>query len=101
MSGHHIGSYRARVTTSPDTEPLPYEVRIGGHLDARWASSFPGMALSRQDDGTTVLRGALPDQAALHGVLARLRDAGVPLLSVTQGGDDPRRMRAAVYRRFG
>jgi NADPH:quinone reductase-like Zn-dependent oxidoreductase len=60
------------------------------------------MTLVRDRDGSTVLRGTLPDQTALHGLLARLRDAGLPLLSVTQIDDDsPGRMRAAVYRRFG
>lgn len=102
MSGHHIASYRARVTTSPDTSTL-YEFRIGGHLDGRWAATFDGMTIARHDDGTTTLSGSLPDQAALHGMLARLRDAGLPLVSVAQVGADgsTSRMSAAVYRRFG
>jgi NADPH:quinone reductase-like Zn-dependent oxidoreductase len=102
MSGHHIGSYRARVTTSPDTSTL-YEFRISGHLDSRWAATFGGMSIARHDDGTTTLSGSLTDQAALHGMLAQLRDAGLPLVSVAQVGSDgsTAHMFAAVYRHFG
>jgi NADPH:quinone reductase-like Zn-dependent oxidoreductase len=104
MTGHHIDSYLARVTTSPNISPRLYEIRVGGHLDARWAASFEAMTLARYDDGSTVLRGSLPDQTALHGVLTQLRDAGLPLLSVAQldeGTAPVGRMKAAVYRRFG
>lgn len=102
MTGHHIASYRARVTTSSNLTPRRYELRIDGHLDARWTASFDGMTLALADDGTTSLRGTLPDQAALHGLLARVRDAGLPLLSVAMLDDEPSGlMRAAVYRRFG
>lgn len=102
MPGHHIGSYRARVTTSPDTSTL-YEFRVAGHLDSRWAATFDGMSIARHDDGTTTLSGSLPDQTALHGMLAQLRDAGLPLVSVAQVGADgsTARMSAAVYRHFG
>lgn len=61
-----------------------YEIRIKGHLDSRWARSFDGMFLTCQGDGTTVIRGPVIDQAALHGLLHRLRDVGVPLISVVQ-----------------
>jgi len=61
-----------------------YEIRLKGHLAARWATRFDGMTLTNQDDGTTVLEGPVIDQAALHGVLRTLRDIGVPLISVTQ-----------------
>ena len=59
-----------------------YEIRLGGQLDTRWATWFDGMAVERGTDGTTVLRGELPDQSALHGVLQRARDLGMPLVSV-------------------
>ena len=75
MWTHHIGSYVAFVQ---------YEIRVTGHLNARWAAWFDGLSLTRVDDGTTVLRGQIVDQAALHGVLQKLRDIGVPLISVTQ-----------------
>ena len=75
MSTHHIGSYVAFVQ---------YEIRVTGHLNARWEAWFDGLSLTRADDGTTVIRGPIVDQAALHGVLQKLRDIGVPLISVTQ-----------------
>jgi hypothetical protein len=75
MSAHHIGSYVAIVQ---------YEIRVTGHLDTRWAAWFDGLSLTRADDGITVIRGPIVDQAALHGVLHKLRDIGVPLISVTQ-----------------
>ncbi|MBZ0301269.1 MAG: hypothetical protein K8J31_16100, partial [Anaerolineae bacterium] len=59
-----------------------YEIRIKGHLDESWADWFDSMSLSHQDNGETLLSGALPDQAALHGVLNRLRDLGIELISV-------------------
>jgi hypothetical protein len=61
-----------------------YEIRLRGRLDERWAAWFDGMALAREADGTTVLRGPVADQAALHGVLGRLRDLGLPLVSVVE-----------------
>jgi hypothetical protein len=59
-----------------------YEVRVRGHLDARWAASFVGLSLTQEADGNTVLRGAVADQAALHGLLRKVRDVGLPLVSV-------------------
>jgi hypothetical protein len=61
-----------------------YEVRINGHLDARWAAWFDGLSVRHGSDGTTVLSGPIADQAALHGVIQRVRDLGLPLVSVTQ-----------------
>jgi hypothetical protein len=84
MTGHHIRSYRAGVTTSPSSIPQRYEIRIGGHLDDRWAAWFDGMTLTPDDDGTTVVRGILADQAALHGLLQRVRDAALPLISLNR-----------------
>ncbi len=65
-----------------------YEIHLRGRLDQRWTSWFDGMTITALDDGTTVLRGAVSDQAALHGLLARLRDLGLPLLAVTQVAED-------------
>ena len=59
-----------------------YEIRIKGHLEPRWATRFDGMSLSNEDDGTSTLTGGVVDQAALHGLLAQLRDTGLPLISV-------------------
>ncbi len=88
MRSHHAGSYLASVTTS-DPLPARYEIRVAGHLDARWAGWFDGLAVTPQSDGTTALTGVLADQAALHGALQRVRDAGLPLLSVLPA-DAPR-----------
>lgn len=59
-----------------------YEIRVEGHLDSSWSSWFAGMAISHAATGATVLTGTLPDEPALHGVLARIRDLGLPLLAV-------------------
>ena len=59
-----------------------YEIRLKGHLDGRWAAWFDGLSLTHQSDGTTVIRGPVADQAALHGLLQKVRDVGLPLVSV-------------------
>ena len=64
-------------------EPDRYEIRVKGHLADRWATWFEGMSLTRQTDGTTVLRGPVADQSALHGLLRKISDLGLPLVSVT------------------
>ncbi len=66
-----------------------YEIRLQGHLEPRWATWFDGMTLTTAGDGTTVLSGPVADQAALHGVLARIRDLGLPLIAVTRLDTDP------------
>ena len=65
-------------------EAARYEIRVKGHLASRWAAWFDGMSLTNESDGTTSIRGPVTDQAALHGLLQRLRDTGLPLISVTQ-----------------
>ncbi len=59
-----------------------YEIRIAGHLDQRWTAWFDGLTLTPQSDGTSVLQGPVVDQAALHGLLQKVRDLGLPLVSV-------------------
>jgi len=62
--------------------PVGYIVRIAGHLDAHWSAWFGDFTLTRDTDGTTTLRGVVADQAELHGLLVKVRDLGVTLLSV-------------------
>jgi hypothetical protein len=62
--------------------PAQYELRIEGHLAERWSAWFGGLTLIREDDGTTTLRGAVTDQAELHGLLSKVRDLGATLISV-------------------
>jgi hypothetical protein len=61
-----------------------YEIRIAGHLDAHWADWFDGMSITLEEDGTTLLSGPVPDQPALYGLLRKVRDLGLPLVSVNQ-----------------
>lgn len=61
-----------------------YEIRLKGHLEPRWAAWFDGLTLTQETDGTTVIRGSVIDQAALHGLLSKVRDLGLPLIAVTQ-----------------
>ena len=65
-------------------KPGLYEIRIKGHLDAKWAASFGGLTITLEDNGETLLTGPVVDQAALHSLLRKVRDLGVPLLSVTR-----------------
>jgi hypothetical protein len=59
-----------------------YEVRLAGHLDEHWSAWFGGLRLTHEDGGTTILSGAVTDQAELHGLLAKVRDLGATLISV-------------------
>ena len=65
-----------------------YEIRFKGHLDARRAQMFEGMEMVQEPGGDTVLTGPVMDQAALHGILNKIRDLGVPLLSAKQLSHD-------------
>jgi hypothetical protein len=71
-------------------EPGLYEIRIKGHLDDKWAGWFDGLAIIRRENGETLLRGPVDDQAALHGLLRKVRDLGLPLLAVNTA--DPRQV---------
>ena len=62
--------------------PGRYEIRVKGRLDTRWAAWFDGLTLTHGSDGTTIIHGPVADQAALHGVLQKIRDLGLPLISV-------------------
>ena len=64
------------------TEPTLYQIRIKGHLGRQWSDWFDGLTITLEDNGDTLLTGQLIDQSALHGLLKKLRDLGIPLLSV-------------------
>jgi hypothetical protein len=68
-------------TTGPD-EPMIYQIRIKGHLGRQWTDWFGGLVITREENGDTLVTGPVVDQAALHGLLRKVRDLGVPLLSV-------------------
>jgi hypothetical protein len=74
----------AHEQTTHGTSSVHYEIRIKGRLDARWAAWFEGMDLSRGPDGTTVIQGPVADQSALHGLLQKVRDLGLDLVTVTR-----------------
>ncbi len=65
-------------------EPVVYRITIKGHLDRRWIDWFEGLTISLEGNGDTILTGQVTDQAALHGLLRRVRDLGMPLLSAIQ-----------------
>jgi hypothetical protein len=68
----------------PDDAPVRYQIRVRGALDPRWSAWFAGLAITHDADGDTLLAGPLADQAALYGVISRLRDLGLTLLAVAR-----------------
>ena len=71
--------------------PEYYEIRLRGHLDQRWSDWFAGLTLTHLEGDQTLLSGSMPDQAALHGLLERIRDLNLALVSVTCGAPATRR----------
>ena len=71
-----------QASTEDHHEPGRYEIRIQGHLDNRWTDWFDGLTITLKDNGETLLTGPVVDQAALHGLLKKVRDLGMPLISV-------------------
>ena len=72
------------TSTAAQDEAGHYEIRIKGHLDHRWVDWFEGLTLTREDTGETLVTGPVIDQAALHGLLRKVRDIGMPLISVNR-----------------
>jgi hypothetical protein len=70
------------ASTEAQDEPGLYEIRLKGHLDDRWTDRFEGLTITLEEDGNTLLSGPVVDQAALHGLLKKVRDLGMPLVSV-------------------
>ena len=70
--------------TSDSNQPVVYEIRIAGHLPAQWSAWFEGLIVALEPDGTTLLSGPVIDQAALYGLLKKVRDTGLTLIAVNQ-----------------
>jgi hypothetical protein len=68
------------MANKPD-RPMVYQIRIKGHLGPRWSEWFEGLTITPEGDGETLLTGPVADQAALHGLLRKVRDLGMPLIS--------------------
>jgi hypothetical protein len=76
-------SNKLHPKTDPN-EPMVYQIRIKGHLGPQWTEWFGGLAITLEDNGDTLLTGLVVDQVALHGLLRKVRDLGMPLLSVNR-----------------
>ena len=74
----------SETSTGDDHNAGRYEIRLEGHLAPRWAAWFDGLSLAHKSDGTTIIHGFVADQAALHGLIQKVRDIGLPLVSVTR-----------------
>lgn len=85
MSETHSSS---EATPMAQGVPGFYRIRIKGHLDGKWANWFDSLTITAEDNGTTLLSGPVTDQAALYGLLRKVRDLGMPLLSVTCANPD-------------
>ncbi len=73
------------MSRTPDSnQPIVYEIRIVGHLPSQWSDWFEGLAVTLEPDGTTLLSGPVVDQAALYGLLKKVRDTGLTLIAVNQ-----------------
>jgi hypothetical protein len=84
VTAHDRNTDSPVARTSRDHEQAQhYEITVQGHLAPRWSAWFDGLELIRTDRGTTVIRGPIVDQSALHGLLQKLRDLGIPLISLT------------------
>jgi hypothetical protein len=74
-------SYTVDTRTDP-SQPMVYQIRVKGHLGSQWQDWFGGLTVTLEDNGETLLTGPVVDQAALHGLIKKVRDLGMPLVSV-------------------
>ncbi len=91
MSGHNrdgVMTKKVNPVTDPG-QPMVYQIRIRGHLGRQWTDWFEGLTITLEDNGDTLLTGPVLDQAALHGLLKKVRDVGTPLISVNRLKPDP------------
>jgi hypothetical protein len=87
MLAHHVSFYvsiMSETATGDQREAGRYKIRLKGHLDSRWSAWFDGLGLTHESDGTTIISGLVADQAALHVLLQKVLDIGLPLISVTR-----------------
>jgi len=75
---------KRKIINVPTSNAQYYEIRLKGHLEARWSNRFEGLTITLEEDGNTLLSGPVADQAALHGWLKKVRDLGMTLVSVVQ-----------------
>ena len=79
---YQVMSNELEPKPTPD-QPMVYQIRLKGHLGAQWTDWFEGLTITLEDDGDTLLTGPVVDQAALHGLLKKVRDLGLPLVSIS------------------
>ena len=107
MTGHNrykVMSNELERKPTP-SQPVVYQIRLKGHLGSQWTDWFEGLTITLEDNGDTLLTGPVIDQAALHGLLKKVRDLGMPLVSVsparTRPGGSVRRQIANGYKLLG
>lgn len=82
-------SNKLNPKTEPDGQPMVYQIRLKGHLGRQWTDWFGGLTITLEDNGETLLTGPVIDQAALYGLLKKVRDLGMPLISVNHVDPGP------------
>ncbi|APV43611.1 hypothetical protein Dform_00248 [Dehalogenimonas formicexedens] len=75
-------TYNRKARNTPD-QPVVYQIRVKGHLGAQWEGWFQGLSITQEENGDTLLTGLVIDQSSLHGLLKKVRDLGLSLVSVT------------------